>query len=193
MKYLKKFTTETDRDNFIQNADYCPIVTIVSNESDNIYVNYYDEDDLNVPHYTVNLNNEWQLSSTVANPDANTLDGVYESFSNVGIKSSYATLTITITGYSEFSLYIRSYAETNYDYVMVSQLDKTLTNSSLYSNTTLVKAHTRGNQQAGTAISNYTLVKYENIDGGEHTITVVYIKDSSTNSNADKGYVLIKK
>ena len=102
-------------------------------------------------------------------------------------------MTITITGYSEFSLYIRSYAESNYDYVMVSQLDKTITHSSTYSDATLVKAYTRGNQQSGTAISNYTLVKYENIDGGEHTITVVYRKDSSTDSNDDKGYILIKK
>ena len=98
---------------------------------------------------------------------------------------------IDIDGYTNFKLYIRSYAESNYDYVMVSQLDKTLTYSSSYSDTTLVKAHTRGNQQSGTALSNYTLVEFTNIDGGAHTIQIIYRKDSSSHSGDDRGYVLI--
>lgn len=143
--------------------------------------------------YTINLNNQWQKSTNITNPDSSVYDGVYESFSNYNVNNAGATMTITINGYSNFILYIRSYAESSYDYVMVSQLDQTITNSSSYSDTTLVKAHTRGNQQSGTAISNYTKVEFENIDGGEHTITIVYRKDSSANSNDDRGYVLIPK
>jgi hypothetical protein len=77
---------------------------------------------------------------------------------------------ITINGYKNFKLYIRSYAESSYDYVMVSQLDKTLTYSSSYSDTSLVKSHTRGSQNSGTSIGNYKLVEFTNIDKGEHTI-----------------------
>jgi hypothetical protein len=99
-------------------------------------------------------------------------------------------MTITISGMTEFTCYIRSYAESNYDYVMIGQLDQSITGTSSIEYNT-VKAHTRGNQQSGTALSNYTAVTYSGIDGGEHTITVVYRKDSSVNDNDDRGYLLV--
>jgi hypothetical protein len=142
--------------------------------------------------YTVNLNNQWRLSSNISNPNSSLYDGVYESYSNYNVNNGTATMTIKIKGYTSFSVYIRSYAESNYDYVMISQLDKTITGSTSYSSSD-VKAHTRGSQQSGTAISNYKLVEYTNIDGGEHTITIVYRKDGSANSGDDRGYVMIKK
>ena len=143
--------------------------------------------------YTVNLNSQWEKTTAVTNPDSSLYDGVYRSFSNYNVNSGVATMYITLTGCSTFKLYIRSYAESSYDYVMVSQLDKTITGSSSYSDTTLVKAHTRGNQQSGTALSNYTLVEYTGISSGSHTITIVYRKDGSVNSGDDRGYVLIPK
>jgi hypothetical protein len=100
---------------------------------------------------------------------------------------------IDIFGYSTFKLYVRSNAESNYDYVMVSQLDQDLSHNTSYTNSTLVKYSTRGNQNAGTAISNYTLVEFTGIDNGEHRITIIYRKDSSSNSGTDQGYVLIPK
>jgi predicted secreted protein len=144
-------------------------------------------------YYTIDLNNQWQTSTTVSNPDASEYDGVYESFSNYNIGNTAAIMKITIEGYSSFKFYIRSNAESNWDYVMVSQLDQTIDNNTSYSNTTLVKAYTRGNQQSGTALSNYTPVEFTNIDGGKHVITIVYRKDSSVNNGTDKGYVLIPK
>ena len=144
-------------------------------------------------NYTVNLNSQWQLSSSISNPDSLTYDGVYESFSNKGKDSTAAIMYIDIVGYENFKLYIRSYAEGSYDYVMVSQLDQTIDNNSSYSNTTLVKAHTRSSQQSGTAIGNYKLVEFTGIDSGEHRITVVYRKDGSAASGTDQGYVLIPK
>lgn len=138
---------------------------------------------------TVDLKNQWILV-THSNPDEE-LYTMYESYSNVGIHNSYASMTITITGYTQFTCYIRSYAETTFDYVMISQLDQSITGDTSYSNTTLVKAHTRGNQQSDTSIYGYTEVVYDNIDGGTHTITVVYRKDSSQSSNDDKGYILV--
>jgi hypothetical protein len=121
------------------------------------------------PEYTINLNSQWKQSS-VTNPDSTLYDGVYESYSNKGVSSSGASMYITINGYSNFKLYIRSYAEGSYDYVMVSQLDKTLTYNSSYSDTSLVKSHTRASQNSGTSIGSYKLVEFTNIDEGEHTI-----------------------
>ena len=143
--------------------------------------------------YRVLLNNQWRQSTSVSNPDSSTYEGVYESYSNYNTNSTAAIMYIDINGLSTFKLYIRSYAESNYDYVMVSQLDKSINNSSSYSDTTLVKAHTRGNQQSGTTISNYTLVEFTGIDEGSHRITVLYRKDSSQNKYDDRGYVLIPK
>jgi hypothetical protein len=76
---------------------------------------------------------------------------------------------------------------------MVSQLDKTINGNSSYNDATLVKAHTRGKPQSGTAISNYTYVEFTGIDQDEHRITIVYRKDSSSSSGTDRGYVLIPK
>ena len=141
--------------------------------------------------YTVVLNDQWRKSSTISNPDSTKYDGVYESYSNYSVNNGVAIMYIDITGYTNFKLYIRSYAESNYDYVMVSQLDKTITGSSSYSDTTLIKAHTRGNQQSGQTIGSYTLVEFDNIDGGSHRITVLYRKDGSSHYNNDRGYLLI--
>ena len=135
--------------------------------------------------YTVNLNSQWEKTTAVTNPDSSLYDGVYRSASNYNVHNTAAIMYIDISGLTSFKLYIRSYAESSFDYVMVSQLDQTINNSTSYSNTSLVKAHTRGNQQSGTALSSYTLVEFTGIDGGSHRITVVYRKDGSANSGDD--------
>ena len=89
---------------------------------------------------------------------------------------------IDIDGYSEFSIYVRSDAESSYDYVTVSELDSTTQ-----------KMSTSGKQNSGTAISNYTKVTYTGIDGGKHRITIIYKKDSSQHSGTDRGYLIIPK
>lgn len=143
--------------------------------------------------YSVELNGQWELSTTITNPDNNVYDGVYQSYSNKGVHNSAAVMYIDIENYENFKIFIRSYAESSYDYVMVSQLDTTITSGSSYSNTTLVKAHTRGKQSSTTSISGYTLVEFTEIPKGKHRITVLYRKDSSANSGDDRGYVLIPK
>ena len=96
--------------------------------------------------YTVNLNGQWELTTTPANPDSALYDGVYRSASNYNVNNSASIMYITIKDCSSFQIYIRSYAESSWDYVMISQLDQTINGNTTYSNTTLVKAHTRGNQ-----------------------------------------------
>lgn len=144
-------------------------------------------------NYTINLNSQWEQSGSIPNPDTSIYDGVYQSFSNKGNDNTSAICYVDISGYETFSMYIRSYAEGNYDYVMVSQIDKPLTNSSSYSDSSLVKAHTRGNQKSGTSINDYTLVEFTGLDAGEHRITVIYVKDTSQASGDDRGYLLIPK
>ena len=152
-----------------------------------------DSGSTNGGSYTVNLNSQWQLSTSKANPDSSLYEGVYESFGNYNVDSGVAIMYITIKDCSSFKMYIRSYAESIWDYVMVSQLDKTINGNTSYDDTTLVKAHTRDNQQSGTLLSSYTLVEFTGITSGEHIITVVYRKDSSANRGDDRGYVLIEK
>lgn len=144
--------------------------------------------------YTLDLNDgQWELTTAIANPDSTIYDGVYQSVKSKGVSDAYDTMYIDIFGYESFRLYIRSYAEKNYDYVMVSQLDQTITGNTNYSNTIFVKAHTYGNRNAGTTISSYNLVEFTDIDADEHRITVVYRKDSSGDHDDDRGYVLIPK
>lgn len=143
--------------------------------------------------YTVDLNGgQWELSDTPTNPDATIYDGVYRSVLSKGVNNGADTMYIDIVGYSTFKLYVRSYAESGYDYVMVSQLDKEITGSSTSTSST-VKASTKDKSNSGTGISAYTLVEFTGIDGGSHRITVVYRKDGSGNNNDDRGYVLIPK
>lgn len=100
---------------------------------------------------------------------------------------------ITINGYDEFTLYVRSNAETNYDYLMVSNLNKTIEHST--TSTDLIKATTKGNQQSSTSIGAYTKVTFTNIlaehGSGEHHFMVLFRKDGTQNSGTDCGYVII--
>lgn len=141
-------------------------------------------------YFTVDLMDEWELSTTVPNPDELLYDGVYQSFKNKGIGGQTAVMKITFTGYTEFNVYIRSYAEGNYDYTIASILDAD--SYPTYYNAPTAFANTRGNQQAGTSLSSYTKVTYTT-DAGEHFIYIVYIKDGSVNTGEDRGYVLIQK
>lgn len=141
---------------------------------------------------------DWRESTTVPNPDPDKYWGVYESVGNYNVNNKSVCMYITFSGLNTFKLYIRSNAESNYDYVMVTQPDQwvnhaTSQNSNTYSNTTLIKAHTRGAQNSGTALSNYKLVEFTGLDYGTHTIQVIYRKDSSAHSGTDRGYVLIPK
>ena len=138
----------------------------------------------------INLNGQWAKNDSIS-PDTSLYDA-YESVSNVGVNSSEAIMYITINGLSSFRLYLRSNAESNYDYAMVSQLNAVI-NGSTEPTSSDVKANTKGNQQSGTSLSSYLIVDYDNIPTGNNLITVVYRKDSSQSSGTDKAYVLIPK
>lgn len=136
--------------------------------------------------YTVDLNNQWQTSSDIANPDSAAYDGVYESNSNYHVANGVATMSINIVGYDSFKVLVRSNGESNYDYVMVGKIDAQPTTSDY-------QADTKGAATSGTAVSNYKEVMFSGLGGTGHTIYIAYRKDSSSDSGTDRGYVLIPK
>lgn len=91
------------------------------------------------------------------------------------------------------TIYIRSYAESTYDFTVAFNLDTDWTSTSVPGfDSTGVKAHTRGNQQSGQALTSYTEVNYTGINPAtSHFICVVYRKDSSASSGNDRGYLLV--
>lgn len=139
--------------------------------------------------YSVILNGQWRKSAI--NPETSVYNS-YESFYSYHDSSSIDIMYIDIHDRDSFKLYIRSDSEKN-DYVMVSQLDASISLSTVYTNETLVKSHTYNNPQSSTELNNYTLVEFGNIGGGDHRITIGYKKDGSYNYGNDQGYVLIPK
>ena len=155
----------------------------------------YEWDEI-ITNYSVNLTVKGNWITSTTNPDSSAYDAYMSNGSHI-VDSGMDCMSITIEGYTKFTVYIRSHGETYYDYVTISKLDTPYTGSSSqgynqYSQS-YVYAHTRGNSNGGTDIGSYTKVEYDNIDGGEHTIYVYYTKDISGNSYDDRGYILIPK
>ena len=151
-------------------------------------------------YYTIETD-EWEKVALPSSLSSTNYDGIWRSVSNYNVNNSFATLWIKVKGYSSFKFYIRSYAESNYDYVMVSMPGYGITNSTSYSDTSKVYAHTRGKQNSDTSLNGYTEVSfnfnlntgYISNSDGSYTIQVIYRKDSSQHSNDDRGYVIIPK
>lgn len=117
--------------------------------------------------------------------------GVYESASNHQVDNTAALMYISIINKPNFSLYIRSCSEVPFDTVVVSQLDQTINNTTDINDTSLVAGYCQ-ESNCNTNLSDYQLVELPN-DGGAHTITVMYRKDTSASTQDDKGYILIPK
>ena len=132
------------------------------------------------PSIRVNLNSSWTSATS-----PNSSFKAYRSYSNLGQSNSKATMSFEIKGYSSFTFYIDSYAESTYDYVMVGNLNQMPTETSNYANTS-------GWQKASTSFSNYKTVTFNNLGRTTtYRIYVVYMKDGSNNNNDDRGYVLL--
>lgn len=132
---------------------------------------------VNVAHtLSINLNSgQWVNSGS-------TKDGhiVYKSDAgSYNIDNGTSKAIITVDGYTKVYLYIRSYAESNYDYTEAFPIDTEASRSNgLYT--------TKGKQSDTTYVECiYTL------DGGTHTIQVMYSKDASQHSYDDRGYFYV--
>ena len=142
--------------------------------------------------YSVNLNSQWRNLTTWTNKDSRFV--VYESYSNYNVNNGYAKMYINLTGYTEFTIYINSYAESSYDYTIAFNQNVDVTSLPSYT-ASGVKSHTRGYQynpssykiDSGTGWKKVTYT----LDGGTNTIMICYRKDGSAKSGWDRGYVAI--
>lgn len=150
-----------------------------------------------IPEYfQVDLNSQWQTSTSYGSiSDTGNYD-FYQSFSNKGVHNSTARMFITIYGYTSFTFKVRNYSESNWDYVVVNNLDDTTIPSwrpigvgSGIASSGYVYYSNSGNSSSETWYD----VTFNNLDGGEHIITITYGKDGSGNQNDDRGYVAIPK
>lgn len=107
---------------------------------------------------------------------------------NKGKASTYAVSKITVNKATNLTVYIRSYAESSYDYTMIS--NPNVSSYPTLSSSSDVKAHTSSNQNSSSALDGYTKVEYYGLKQNDW-IYVVYKKDKSNNVGADTGYFLI--
>ena len=153
-------------------------------------------------HITFDTGNtgNW-IMDTTKNPDKNTYT-CYKSNSNKGQNTSISKVKIEFSGYTSLTFYIRSYAESNYDYTVISNLNATLPSyssthypggTSTAVPTTYIKSHTRGKSTSSWNSTTYwTSVTYSSLSRDtEYTIEVGFVKDSSGHQNDDCGYILI--
>lgn len=128
------------------------------------------------PYVEVDLNGgQWVDTGT-------TVDGhtVYQSDAgSYHVNSGLSRMTVTFEGYTSITAYIRSFAEGSYDYTELGPLDGV--NIARGAGTNVLS--TSSKQSSSTYYSH----TYEN-DGGKHSFEVIYSKDSSTDSDDDRGY-----
>lgn len=144
---------------------------------------------------TVDLNSQWQASTSYGNiSDTGNYD-FYESFSNKGVHNGKATMFITINGYTSFTFKVRNYSESYFDYVVVNNLDDRSipTWQPSVGSGTASGGYVYYSNQSKSSSTTWYDVTFDNLDGGEHIITVTYGKDGSGNSSSDRGYVAINK
>ena len=107
-------------------------------------------------------------------------DGYYES-ENKGVKSSAAVCKVTFFPSVDAHLYVDciNFAETKYDYGLLSEIDKTL--GTTYTADTENVFKTFYNEQSADVVT----IDYGYVPAGEHFIYIKYRKDSSTDENND--------
>lgn len=109
-------------------------------------------------------------------------DGYYES-NNKAVNSSFAMCKLKFEIPSESTgkliLDCINYAETNYDFGILSEIDTELTKSNANDTTGVYKSF------KGESSSEVKTITYEDISPGEHFICIKYRKDGSTHTNND--------
>lgn len=114
------------------------------------------------------------------------IDGniVYKSDKNsYKLSNGISKATINFCGYTKIVVYIRSYAESSYDYTEAAPLDTNATRNMRNS------VQTTRSRQSST---QYYKAEYSvPADCEEHFIEIIYSKDSSSDRNDDRGYFYI--
>lgn len=147
-------------------------------------------------HFTVNLNSQWQDSTSYGSLSSDTANyDFYESFGNYNVNNGKAAMFITINGYESFTFKVRNYSESFFDYVVVNNLDDTTVPSWLPSvgSGTASSGKVYYTNRDKSSNTTWYDVTFNGLDSGEHIITVTYGKDGSANDGDDRGYVAIPK
>ena len=135
----------------------------------------------------INRNYEWEY---IDSPDSSYR--ALQSYYNRGRDGYNATMYFDISGYDEFTFYIRSYGETYHDYVKVYKVLKTNSIGSYPPASSYYSDSTYGKSTSGKAKRDYMPVTYSNLDRNKtYRIYVVYQKNDKNSYNDDRGYVLI--
>lgn len=146
--------------------------------------------------FTVNLNSQWQASTSYGSLSSDTANyDFYESFSNQNVGNGKATMFITINGYTSFTFKVRNYSESNYDYLVVNNIDDTTIPSWQPSegSGTASSGKVYYSNKSKSSNSIWYDVTFSDLNEGEHIIAITYGKDGSVNNNDDRGYVAIPK
>lgn len=133
----------------------------------------------------VDLNNQWRKSTYWSQTGYT----CYESYSNYNVNNGYSSMKVIIPeGISSVTVYFGSNGESTYDYSVLWQLDKNMPTSNPNDTTSGVVASSKGKQGSKIAYT-YTISDTSK----SHFFWITYRKDSSTHSNTDRGYLLIKQ
>lgn len=114
---------------------------------------------------------------------------VYESKGSYNVDNGYDLAKVTFSGYPNFTFLYGSDAESSYDYMLVSPLDYSSAQNWTGSSSTGYLLSTSGKQSSSAPNLSYTFTN----DGGEHFFYILYRKDGSVNSRADRGYIGFKE
>ena len=180
----------------------CPYLGVVATIGGVKYKFTYDEQsdtyqwsEIN-KYFQVNLNSQWVdgTNSYGSISDIENYD-FYRSASNYHVTNGKATMFIKIDGYKRFTFKVRNYSESSYDFVVVNNIDDTTIPKWRPSvgNGTASGGYVYYSNKGKSSSATWYDVTFDNLDGGEHIITVTYGKDSSGDSNDDRGYVAIPK
>lgn len=107
-------------------------------------------------------------------------NGYYQS-DNKGVNSSYAICKVqfNLAVAQDIVIDCINYAESTYDYGLLSQLDATLASNASADSSNVYKNF------SGSQSSSVVKVTYSNVSAGSHFIYIKFIKDGSQNSNND--------
>ena len=126
----------------------------------------------NAKVFTVNFG-DWE--------DSGTMVSNHKVFQNKAVSDGgTGRCTLSICGYTEFTMYAKSDGEYNWDYMEIGNLD------------TVNITRDGNNKWSGKSNQNtWVAVTFSNITPGSHTIEVIYSKDGSASSGTDKGYFYV--
>lgn len=114
---------------------------------------------------------------------------VYESKGSYNVNNGYDLAKVTFSGYPSFTFLYGSYAESSWDYVLISPLDYAAAANWTNNSTSGYLLTTQSKQNSAAPNLSHTFTN----DGKEHFFYIIYKKDSSQHSGADRGYIAFRQ